>query len=181
MHRSSPEVTSGRHRNGNPALRPRERPRLEWQGGAKSGRRKLFYTGTATQYTNKRFEHETHHQYSIVSYGVTGNASRGVPLDHSARRPSSFGRKPAPSVTRRRDSSGPRSGQRASTTSSCIGRREDPQHLAKRCESCPPPALGHAGRSGSGRGRMPAVLPAFGPQSRTHYGNLLGQSGFRVG
>jgi hypothetical protein len=45
MHRSSPEVTSGRHRNGNPALRPRERPRLEWQAGSKVGTAEALLNG----------------------------------------------------------------------------------------------------------------------------------------
>lgn len=120
------------------------------------------------------------HQYSIVSYGVTANASRGCARDHSAQ--FSFGRRPAPSFTRRSDSSGPRSGARRSTTSSC--------NRAERRSSAPGQALRDLPSAGAGSMRSPFrlrsgtyawyVWPAFAPRSRTHYGNLLGQSGFRA-
>lgn len=48
------------------------------QKGAKARRRTLVYSGTATHYTKKRFDNGTYHRYTIVSYDVRGNASRGV-------------------------------------------------------------------------------------------------------
>jgi hypothetical protein len=125
-------------------LRPRERLRLDSKGrqsrdgGSSSTRepQRSTRTSASTKGLPPVLERQLRRHRERLARGAR---------DHSAQ--FSFGRRPAPSFTRRRDSSAPRSGERASTTSSCIGRREDPQHLAKRCESCPPPALGHAGRS----------------------------------
>ena len=63
------------------------------KGAAKSGRRKLFYTGTATQSANKPIDNGTDQQYSIVSYGVTGNASRRVRVIIQPSSPSAEGRR----------------------------------------------------------------------------------------
>ncbi len=77
-----------------------------------------------------------YHQYSIVGYGVTGNASRGVPVIIQ------------PSILLLRPKAGA-------------------------VVHAPPRLVWAKIRRATG--------PAFGPRSRSHYGNLLGQSGFRDG
>jgi hypothetical protein len=149
---------------------------------AKSGRRKLVYTGTAMQYTNKRFDTGTCHQYSIVSYDVTGNVSRGVPvvIQPSVLSPSAEGRR------RRSRAAATRLGQ-GEESELLLQLYRGGEMILSTWPSAARLALHrrwvYSGRSFRLRPGTYSwyIWPAFGPRSKVRYGHLLGQSGFRVG
>jgi hypothetical protein len=96
----------------------------------------------------------------------------------SSPAPFSSSRRPALSFTCRRDSSGPRSGERASTTSSCIA-AETRSSAPGRAPRDLPSGGGGSTRvapSGLRRGRIPSTSgPAFEPRVKSRYGRLLGE------
>jgi hypothetical protein len=64
---------------------------LAAKGAARGKPRTLVYKGSATRYTDKRFDNGIFHRYAIITYDHAGNASRGISV---AIRPSALLRFP---------------------------------------------------------------------------------------
>jgi hypothetical protein len=149
---------------------------------AKSLPRTPVYKGTAGRYTNKRFKNGLYYRYAVVSYDHAGNASRGA----AAVVP--------PSILLR----SPRDGRRVHAppllvwagVSKATFYNVQLYHGAQKVLSVWPKfAKVKLSRSWRYEGRSFQlrkgsyrwyVWPGFGPRSKPRYGQLLGQSVFRV-
>jgi hypothetical protein len=150
---------------------------------AKSVPRTPVYKGRASKYTNTRFRNGLYYRYAVVSYDRTGNASRGS----AAVVP--------PSILLR----SPRDGRRVHAPPRLVWARVSKATFynvqlyygARKVLSIWPNSAklkllrswryeGRRYRLRKGSYRW-YVWPGFGPRSRPRYGQLLGQSGFRVG
>jgi hypothetical protein len=149
---------------------------------AKSLPRTPVYRGKASRYTNKRFKNGSYYRYAVVSYDHTGNASRGS----AAVVP--------PSILLR----SPRDGRSVRLPPLLVWTRVSKAtfynvqlyHGAQKVLSAwPNSAKLKLSRNWGFEGRRVRlkkgsyrwyVWPGFGPRSKARYGQLLGQSGFRV-
>jgi hypothetical protein len=150
---------------------------------AKSLPRTPVYRGKASRYTNKRFRNGLYYRYAVVSYDRAGNASRGT----AAVVP--------PSILLR----SPRDGRRVHAPPRLVWARVSKATFynvqlyydARKVLSIWPNSaklkLPRSWRYEGRRYRLRKgsyrwyVWPGFGPRSKARYGQLLGQSGFRVG
>jgi hypothetical protein len=148
----------------------------------KSAPRQLVYKGRGQTYANHRFRNGLYYRYLIVSYDRAGNASRGRP---TTIRPSVLLRSPrdghvvgAPPLLR------------WAPVPKATFYNVQLYHMGKKILSAWPSrsrqALAHRwtyqGRQlALGKGTYVwLVWPGFGPRSRSHYGQLLGQGSFRI-
>ena len=148
----------------------------------KSLPRTPVYKGKASRYTNKRFKNGLYYRYAVVSYDHTGNASRGS----AAVVP--------PSILLR----SPRDGRSvrlppllvwAGVSKATFYNVQLYYGARKVLSAWPNSAKLKLSRSWPYEGRRVRlkkgsyrwyVWPGFGPRSKARYGQLLGQSGFRV-
>jgi hypothetical protein len=152
------------------------------QKGAKSVPRKVVYTGSGTQYIDKRFRNDVYHRYRILSYDHTGNQSSGVDV---VAPPSALLRFPAAGAV-------VHTAPRLAWTGVAGARFYNAQlyFRGQKVLSAWPtqPRLGLKGRwSYSGRSfRLKKgtytwyVWPGFGSRAKVRYGQLLGLSSFTV-
>ena len=152
------------------------------QKGAKSVPRKVVYTGSGTQYIDKRFRNDVYHRYRILSYDHTGNQSSGVDV---VAPPSGLLRSPAAGAVLR-------AAPRLVWTGVAGARFYNAQlyFRGRKVLSAWPthPRLGLKRRwSYSGRSfRLKKgtytwyVWPGFGSRAKVQYGQLLGLSSFTV-
>jgi hypothetical protein len=149
----------------------------------KSPPRTLVYKGNGTRYTNKRFKNGLYYRYSIVSYDHAANASRGVaavvPPSILLRSPRDGGLVRSPPLFTW--------GAVAKATFYNVQLYYGPEKVLSAWPNREKLALArrwtYAGRRfllRKGAYRW-YVWPAFGPRSKSHYGQLLGQGTFRVG
>jgi hypothetical protein len=149
---------------------------------AKSLPRTPVYKGKAARYTNRRFRNGVYYRYAVVSYDHAGNASRGVP-----------GVVP-PSILLR----SPRDGRRVHAPPVLIWAKVSRATFynvqlyygsRKVLSAWPNVAKRKLSRSWRYGGRQFQlrkglyrwyVWPGFGPRSKSRYGQLLGQSTFRL-
>jgi hypothetical protein len=149
---------------------------------AKSLPRTPVYKGTAGRYTNKRFKNGLYYRYAVLSYDHAGNASRGA----AAVVP--------PSILLR----SPREGRVVHAPPLLVWAKVAKASFynvqlyygsQKILSTWPNAAKLKLSRSWRYEGRrFPLrkgsyrwyVWPGFGPRSKARYGQLLGQSGFRV-
>ena len=145
--------------------------------------RKVVYTGKARRYTNRSFENGTYYRYSIVSYDHAGNASRGVtvvvPASALLSSPRDGSIVHSPPLFRWRAI------RKASfyNVQLYLGGRK----VLSRWPSTARLRLGRTWayegqdlRLGKGTYHW-YVWPGFGPRLKGRYGQLLGESTFRVG
>jgi hypothetical protein len=156
---------------------------LDAKGAARGKPRTLVYKGSGTRYTDRRFENGVYHRYAIISYDHAGNASRGISV---AVRPSALLRFP-------RDGAFVHGPPRlvwdkvANATFYNVQLYLRGRKILSAWPSVARLALRrrwvYSGRSFRLTAGMYSwyVWPAFGPRAKSHYGHLLGQSGFRVG
>jgi Big-like domain-containing protein len=150
---------------------------------AKSLPRTPVYKGKASRYTNMRFRNGLYYRYAVVSYDHTGNASRGsaavVPPSILLRSPRAGRRVHAPPLL---VWAGVRKATFYNVQLYFRGR--------KVLSAWPNSAKLKLSRSWRYEGRRFRlrkgsyqwyVWPGFGPRSKARYGQLLGQSGFKVG
>jgi hypothetical protein len=150
---------------------------------AKSLPRTPVYKGKASRYTNMRFRNGLYYRYAVVSYDHTGNASRGsaavVPPSILLRSPRAGRRVHAPPILLW---AGVRKATFYNVQLYYRGR--------KVLSTWPKSARLKLSRSWRYEGRRFRlrkgsyqwyVWPGFGPRSKARYGQLLGQSGFKVG
>jgi hypothetical protein len=152
------------------------------QKGAKSVPRKVVYTGSGTQYIDKRFRNDVYHRYRILSYDHAGNQSSGVDV---VAPPSALLRFPAAGAV-------VHAAPRLAWTGVAGARFYNAQlyFRGQKVLSAWPtqPRLGLKGRwSYSGRSfRLKRgtytwyVWPGFGSRAKVRYGQLLGLSSFTV-
>ena len=148
----------------------------------KSPPRTVVYTGARRSYTNSRFKNGLYYRYAVLSYDRAGNASRGatvvVPTSALLRSP--------------RDGAVVKSPPRllwAAVRGASFYNVQLFSPRAKMLSAWPArPAL-TLKRSWTYAGRRFAlkkglyrwfVWPGYGPRSKAHYGQLLGQGWFRV-
>ena len=150
--------------------------------GAKSVPRKVVYTGSGTQYIDKRFRNDVYHRYRILAYDHTGNQSSGVDV---VAPPSALLRSPAAGAV-------VHAPPRLAWAGVAGARFYNAQlyYRGQKVLSAWPtqPRLGLKGRwSYSGRSfRLKKgtytwyVWPGFGSRAKVRYGQLLGLSSFTV-
>jgi len=149
----------------------------------KSPPRTLVYKGNGTRYTNKRFKNGLYYRYSIVSYDHAANASRGVaavvPPSILLRSPrdGDLVRSPPLFVWR----------AVAKATFYNVQLYYGPEKVLSAWPNREKLALARTWTYAGRRFQLMKgayrwyVWPAFGPRSKSHYGQLLGQGTFRMG
>ncbi len=149
---------------------------------ARTAPRKLVYSGRAQSYTDRRFKNGAYYRYLVVSYDRMKNASRGsgavVPasaLLKSPRNGSAIRRPPTFRWTPVRGASfyNVQLYYRGAKVLSAWPKKPR-QSLTRRWTYL---ARRHTLRRGT---YVWYVWPGFGPQAKSHYGQLLGQGTFRV-
>jgi hypothetical protein len=148
---------------------------------AKKPARSVVYHGAASRYTERRFRNGVYYRYMVISYDHAGNASRGVatvvPASILLRAPrdGAIVRKPPRLIW-------------DETPKSSFYNVQLYFGARKVLSAWPGRAKLNLGRSWSYAGRRFTlakgvyhwyVWPAFGPRSRSRYGQLLGQGTFR--
>jgi hypothetical protein len=149
---------------------------------AKSPARAAVYQGAATAYVEKDFRNGFYNRFTVVSYDHAGNASRGASTVVLA---SALLRSPADGAIIRKP---PRLVWNAVPNASFYNAQlyYDTKKVLSTWPRRPRVQLGrgwsYAGRRfGLNKGVYRwYVWPAFGPRSRSRYGQLLGQATFRV-
>ncbi len=149
---------------------------------AKSLPRTPVYKGRASGYTNKRFRNGLYYRYAVVSYDHAGNASRGtaavVPPSILLRSPGDGRRVHAPPLL-----------VWARVSKATFYNVQLYFGAQKVLSAWPNSAKLKLPRSWRYEGRRFRlrngsyrwyVWPGFGPRSKARYGQLLGQSGFKV-
>jgi hypothetical protein len=149
---------------------------------AKSLPRTPVYKGTAGRYTNRRFKNGLYYRYAVLSYDHAGNASRGA----AAVVP--------PSILLR----SPREGRLVHAPPLLVWAKVakasfynvqlyyGSQKILSTWPNAAKLKLSRSWRYEDRRFRLRKgsyrwyVWPGFGPRSKARYGQLLGQSGFRV-
>jgi hypothetical protein len=150
---------------------------------AKSLPRTPVYRGKASRYMNRRFRNGLYYRYAVVSYDHTGNASRGsaavVPPSILLRSPRAGRRVHAPPLL-----------VWAGVKKATFYNVQLYYRGRKVLSTWPNSAKLKLSRNWRYEGRRFRlrkgsyqwyVWPGFGPRSKTRYGQLLGQSGFKFG
>jgi hypothetical protein len=148
----------------------------------KSLPRTLVYTGKSTKYTNKRFKNGLYYRYAVVSYDRADNASRGA---RTVVPPSILLRSPRNGRTVH---SPPRLlwTPVAKATFYNVQLYYGSQKVLSTWPNRARVKLAREWAYGGRRFELRRglyhwfVWPGFGPRSRSHYGQLLGQGAFRV-
>jgi hypothetical protein len=148
----------------------------------KSTPRAVVYQGKALSYVNKRFQNGTYYRYAVVSYDHAGNASRSVTVTVPA---SALLRSPADGAVVKL----PPRLLWAAVAKATYYNVQLYSPRGKLLSAWPTTAQLSLSRSWSYAGRQFVltkglyrwfVWPGFGPRSEGRYGQLLGQSSFRV-
>jgi hypothetical protein len=149
---------------------------------AKSLPRTPVYKGRASGYTNKRFRNGLYYRYAVVSYDHVGNASRGtaavVPPSILLRSPGDGRRVHAPPLLVW--------GRVSKATFYNVQLYFGAQKVLSAWPNSAKLKLPRSWRYEGRRFRLRNgsyrwyVWPGFGPRSKARYGQLLGQSSFKV-